>query len=305
MDRIIQYPHSGRVEMVSEDEARDRPLIPDRVPAEELPNDITENANEPTVEAAIERLSASEQHLINNDDQKYTSRYETDRHRWYPRILGSDRHFQEEYELTTAILTRRFDPLDDSGQLLTPWEMSDQLHGQRRIHESIRGAVNHQMGSREWERIGVTTPNSMSGAPEELLLYWIDDPGDEVDTGFFTNALHRHIEYCPGATEENHPVREDGTGWAIQVDTDPEILAEDPEEISPVIFDNTDLFYPTRMALAVARRLPYLPIGDWFSEDDDNPNGREIEGAVSAWITPHHWRRPTNGLPTSEELWGE
>lgn len=295
MNRLIQ---SGSIQIVSEEAARQRPVAPASVTDGLKESLVNEEGQPVSVEEAIATYLKFNKSKMNEPDN--ISRAEYARHNQYPRILEGDRRFQDEYGLTTVTFTRRVCPLDESGAMFTPWELDEQLHVGG-VHDAVRSAIDYQLGDREYEYVGVTTPRELNGAPQEHLHYWIDDPADEVTPSFFETARERHLEYVPNARPEDHQIRVDGTDGTVRVSTDPETVDHIPEETATIItHSDYPAMHPTRSAHFVATRLPDLVVWDYYNHDEDNPPDTLLEGAAAGWAVPHQWFRTSSGMPPAD-----
>lgn len=270
------------------------PIAPPSVKVERLPDPLTEVGEPLSIEEAREAYLRT-QHASWNADSR-TSKYERHRYHLYPRILAADRHFQSEYEgLTTAMLSRRLSPIDESGNWLTPWECNDMLHGGR-IHQSIREAVDYQLDGFSYEWVGVTAPTRSAGTPHEHLYFWIDDPDDEVTTEYFDTGLERHLDHCVNAYQKHHQYRADGSGGAITVQHSPEVVKEAPDKIHDILEESTPR--PNTMgAQYLASQLAHLPLGDFYDESKESPPDALLEGAALSWASPRNWFRASRGVP--------
>jgi hypothetical protein len=285
MDRVIQGRDSIPI-IISESDARTRPFAPGYA-ADDLPESLIENGEVVSVDEAISTYLRFNRSNQNSDNR--TSRYERSRQYQYPRILESDRQFQEQYSLTTVTLTRKIDPLSETDELLTPWELDARLNGGS-VRGAIGDALRYQLRDFDWEWVGVTTPEELSGAPEEHLHLWIDDPDNIVTTDFFDTAWQRHIDNCTTVPDER--------GRAIEVATDPSLVDYVPEETASIMTHSEAVeVRPTDSAYSVAKQLPDLIVGDYYSEDHDNPPDTLLEGAAAGWAVTHEWYRTSRGLP--------
>lgn len=273
---------------------RDIPLAPDSVKPDRLPEPFVEDGEPVTVaEAGITYLRVQR---ANWNDDSLTSKHERHKHETYRRILEADRHFQREYDgLTTAMLTRRLSPLDETGSWLTPWVCNEMLHGGS-VHRSVREALNYHLGNFTFEWVAVTAPTRSAGTPHEHIYLWIDDADDEVTVDHLSPALDKHLKYCENAYQEHHRYRPDGTEGAVTVRYDPPVVTEYPESLSEIL--ERSIPYPnTRGAQYLASQLAHLPIADYYPEDRETPPQALFEGAALAWVSPRDWFRASQGVP--------
>jgi hypothetical protein len=240
----------------------------------------------------------------NWQDDTLTSKYERHKSETYPRILEADRHFRAAYGgVTTAMLTRRLSPLDESGEWLTPWECNEMLHGGG-VHKSIRGTLNYQLDAFEFEWIAVTAPTRSAGTPHEHIYLWIDDGDDDVTTDHIQHALDKHLKYCANAYEKHHQYRAGGTGGAVTVQHNPDLIDAVPDEFfsiaenSPTYAETGKVLHNTRGAQYLASQLAHLPVGDYYDSQRENPPQALFEGAALAWASPRDWFRAGRGVPS-------
>lgn len=304
MVRLIQtsdVPLEGTT--ISDDAALGRPIAPDTIDLENLNEGLLEEADEPTtVREAIDTYLKFNKSKMNEDD--HMARAEYARYNQYPRICESDRKFQEEYDLTTATLTRRLSPLDESGEMLTPWELSEQLHGGG-VQGAIRSALDYHLSEFNFEWVGVTTPREDDGTPQEHIHLWIDDPSNQVTPRFLESAREKHIEYVPNAYSDDHRYQADGTAGCIRVSTDPNTVDELPEETASIItHSDYPARHPTQSAHYVATQLPDLIVFNYYNEDHPTPPLTLQEGAAAGWAVPHRWFRTSTGIAPVEDFPG-
>lgn len=284
---------------------RNVPLAPASVKPDRLPDPfVTDNGRVETVAEAGETYLRVQR--WNWNDEVNTSGYERHKRQIYPRILEADRYFRSQYPgLTTVMLTRRLSPLDEGGNWLTPWECNEMLHGGK-VHRSLRQALNYELSKKhsfEYEWVGVTAPTESAGTPHEHIYLWIDDPGDDIETGHIKPALDKHLKYCNNAYEKDHWFPPDEGGRALTVQHDPALIESTPAGIytilenSPTYAETNRLPDNTRGAQYLASQLAHLPIGDYYNSDKPNPRTPLFEGAALAWASPRNWFRASRGVP--------
>lgn len=267
-----------------------QPLTPESVKVDRLPEPLTDGERPLTVKEARESYLQTQRASWTADGR--TSKYERHRYGVYPRILGADRHFREEYDgLTTVMLTRRLSPLDNKGDWLTPWECNEMLHGGS-IHKSIRQTLNYQLGDFTFEWVGVTAPTRSAGTPHEHIYIWIEDPENEVGLGHMAPALGKHLKYCANAYEKHHRCRGDGTDGAITVNHSPNLTNLRFREAG-----STDREKNTVGAQYLASQLVHLSIGDFYDNECEDPPNTLLEGGALAWASPYSWFRASKGVP--------
>jgi len=284
------------------DTRRGLPLAPKSVKPDRLPDPfVTEKGQAVTVAEAGETYLKVQR--SNWQDGTLTSKYERHKSETYPRILEADRHFRAKYDgVTTAMLTRRLSPLDESGEWLTLWECNEMLHSGG-VHKSIRGALKYHLGHFEYEWIAVTAPTRSAGTPHEHIYLWIDDPDDDVTTEQIAPALDRHLKHCTNAHEKHHQYRADGTGGAVTVQHSPDLINSVPDEFfsiaenSPTYEDTGTVLHNTRGAQYLASQLAHLPVGDFYAKGRPDPPQALFEGAALAWASPRDWFRASQDVP--------
>jgi len=282
---------------------RGLPLAPDSVKPDRLPEPfVTDNGRAVTVAEAGETYLKVQR--SNWNDDALISKYERHKFETYPRILEADRHFRAEYDcVTTAMLTRRLSPLDNADRWLTPWECNEMLHGGT-VHRSVRNALNYQLDAFRYEWLAVTAPTRSAGTPHEHIYLWIDDPEDAVTTDHIAPARDKHLKYCTNAYEKHHRYRADGTGGAITVQHDPDLIEFVPDEFFSIA-ENSQTYAKTGKVLAntagaqyLASQLAHLPVGDYYQNQWENPAQILFEGAALAWASPYNWFRTSGGVPS-------
>ena len=273
---------------------RELPLAPSSVKAERIPTPLTNGGQVLSVAEAGETYLRTQRASWNSETR--TSKYERHRFHVYPRILEADRHFQRCFEnMTTAMLSRRLSPLDESDNWLTPWECNEMLHGGT-IHRSTRESLDYHLAKFTYEWVAVTAPTRSAGTPHEHIYLWVDDPEDKVTTDHLTPSLDKHLKYCANAYQKHHRYGPDGTQGAITVDHSPRIVKEPPEKLSQILEASSP--HPnTAGAQYLASQLAHLPLGDFYSENHDDPPQALFEGAALAWASPRNWFRASKGVP--------
>lgn len=193
-------------------------LTPPSVDVERLPDPLHNGTKSLTVDEARETYLRIERASWKSGE--YTSKHMRHRKELYPRILESDRRFQEQYEgLTTAKLTRGLSPFDESGERLTPWELDEMLNGGT-IRRSVRESLDYHLSKKrdfDFESVGVTSVTQTSGAPREYIYLWIDDRDNKVSADWLSPALDKHLNRCANAFEDDHAYHENGSAGAITV----------------------------------------------------------------------------------------
>jgi len=276
---------------------RGLPLAPESVKSDRLPDPfVTDEGRAVTVAEAGETYLKVQR--SNWQDGAHTSKYEYHKSEMYPRICHADRHFQAQYAgLTTAMLTRRLSPSDDSDSWLTPWECNEMLHGGG-VHRSVRDALDYHLDGLEFEWIAVTAPTRSAGTPHEHIYLWIDDPDDDVTADHVAPALDKHLKHCTNAYEKHHRYRTDGTGEAITVQHDPDLRKQSHDGVAKqVMRGNTPPCLNTAGAHYIASQLAHLPVGDYYAKGRPDPPQALFEGAALAWASPRNWFRASRGVP--------
>lgn len=273
---------------------RELPLAPESVKLERIPTPLTDGERPLTVRDAGETYLRIQRASWTSETR--TSKYERHRFHVYPRILEADRHFQRVFEdVTTAMLSRRLSPLDESNHWLTPWECNEMLHGGN-IHRSIRESLNYHLAKFTYEWVAVTAPTRSAGTPHEHIYLWVDDPENAVSTDHVTPALDKHLKYCVNAYQKHHRYRTDGTDGAITVNHNPPLVDEYPDKLSAIL--ETSSPHPnTAGAQYLASQLAHLPLGDYYAENRETPPRALFEGAALAWASPRDWFRASKGVP--------
>lgn len=282
---------------------RDCLLAPDSVKVNCLPDPfVTDNGRAVTVEEAGEIYLKVQR--SNWKDETLTSKYERHKYGTYPQVLDADRHFRNKYDgLTTAMLSRRLSPTDDTDSWLTPWECNEMLHGGG-VHRSVRDALNYHLDSFEFEWIAVTAPTRSAGTPHEHIYLWIDDPDNQITAEDISPALDKHLKHCANANEEHHQYRVDGTSGALTVQHSPALIDFTPAEFfsipenSPTYDRTGKVLHNTQGAQYLASQLAHLPFGDYYKPQKQNPPQALFEGAALAWVSPYNWFRSSGGVPS-------
>ncbi|MFC6614729.1 hypothetical protein ACFQAS_07125 [Halopenitus salinus] len=294
--RTAVVPEPGDPSTANHATRRKLPLAPPSVKVERLPAPLTDCGEPQTVEEARETYLRTQRASWNAVGR--TSKYERHRYHIYPRILEADRHFRTNYEnVTTAMLTRRLSPLDETDNWLTPWECNEMLHGGG-VHRSVREALNYHLGDFTFEWIAVTAPTRSAGTPHEHIYLWIDDLDDDVTTEHFEPGLEKHLKYCANAYEEDHRYRADGTSGAITVEHTPRIVKQIPDKLNDINDETNSRLLPnTAGAQYLASQLAHLPLGDFYDTEREDPPQALFEGAALAWASPKDWFRSSQGVP--------
>lgn len=274
-------------------------LAPPSVDVDSLPKPLHDGTQALTVDEARETYLRIERASWNSDER--TSKHMRHRSELYPRILESDRRFQEQYKgLTTAKLTRGLSPFDESGERLTPWELDAMLNGGT-IRRSVREALNYHLSRKrdlEFEWVGVTSVTQTTGAPREYIYLWIEDPGNEVSADWLSPTLDRHLDRCANASEENHAYHESGTAGAITVRHSPPLADHSKDDFWKIQEASEEPSYPnTTGAKFVAGQLVHLPVGDYVNSERDNPSDTLLNGGALGWASPYRWFRASGGVP--------
>lgn len=288
---------------IEHSDRRSLPLAPSSVKTDYLPEPfLSEKGGAVTVDEAGETYLRIQ--LSNLENESLTSKHERHKYGLYVRILEADRHFRAEFDgLTTAMLTRRLSPIDETGDWLTPWECNEMLHGGS-IHRSVRRALKYNLGRFNFEWIAVTAPTESAGTPHEHIYLWTDDPNDAVTVDHLSPALEKHLKHCTNAHENHHRYRPDGSDGAITLQHTPDLIGEVPDEFfsiaenSPTYKDTGKVLANTRGAQYLASQLAHLPLGDYYRADAPDPPDVLFEGAAMAWASSYNWFRASRGVPS-------
>lgn len=275
------------------------PLIPSTVDVTRLPKPLREGDKSLTVAEARETYLRLERAAWKTDGQ--TSKHMSHKKGLFPRILESDRRFQERYNgLTTAKLTRGISPFTETGERLTPWELDEMLNGGT-IRRRVRTCLNYHLFEKrgfDFEWVAVTSTTQTTGSPREYVYIWIEDPEDDVSPAYLAPALEKHIDGCENARKEAHPFRESGMGGAITVEHTPPLVEYVPKKFFEIRkVSKAEALPNTRGAAFVAKQLVHLPVGDYYNSQQKAPANTLLDGAVLSWISPYRWFRASGGVP--------
>lgn len=222
----------------------------------------------------------------------------------YATILEGDRRIRQRFDgLTTVMLTRRVSPLDDRGQWRHPLEIDASLNASE-VRRAVKRSLRYQLGNHEFEYVAATAPTTTASTPHEHLLYWIQDPQDQITVQHAETALEKHLELCPRAREEDHRYRVDGTDGAITVQHAPSLVDQVPERAAE-IFDQSEATYVTddgtrlpantRGAQYLASQLAHLVLDSVINGTVD-PQHPTVDGGAIAWVSNKRWFRRSGGL---------
>lgn len=274
-------------------------MAPPSVDVNRLPKPLQDGDRSLTVDEARETYLRIERASWKSGER--TSRHMRHRKELYPRILESDRRFQEQYQgLTTAKLTRGLSPFDESEKRLTPWELDAMLNSGT-IRRSVRETLDYHLSKKrnfDFESVGVTSVTQISGAPREYIYLWIDDPDNEVSADWLYPALDKHLNRCANAFEEDHAYHKDGGAGAITVRHSPPLASHSKDDFWKIQEASEEPSYPnTTGAKFVASQLVHLPVGDYANSKRSNPSDTLLNGAALAWASPYRWFRASGGIP--------
>lgn len=227
-----------------------------------------------------------------DDGDSYMTSKLQDARRRYARLRDGDAYLQAEMDgLTTVLISLRLSPVDpDSGLLLTPWQLSEDLfQNLGSVMDAVRYTLGQKHGFRyEWARVisgteGYATPHC------HLYLY-VQDPNDAVDHEMFRSAISKFVDRTPRASWNSHDVTENKT---IRIEHDSPRATETYGELGEV--DSLRDIPPTTGCIYLGSQLPHFALAgdteDWM-----------VDRAVTAWLSPRRWFQPSRGFPSGDEV---
>jgi hypothetical protein len=294
--------------LIDSERRRETRIAPPSVRASRLPSPLVEEAENGeerpmTVAGAAKTYLKVQRTVWQRDD--LTSTYDR-AIGTYAGILDTDRQLRDAYNgLTTALVTRRLSPLDDSGEWLEPLAIERQLHDEA-ARRSFTRAIRYQLRDYDYQYVGVTAATTTAATPHEHVLIWIDDPDDVVGVEHFRPAIEKHVEKVHNAYDEDHPIQADGRGGAVTIYHDPPLVDHVPDAIDEafdrvrkhsdaVDDDATAIPANTAGAQYVASQLPHLVVGDVYDGTRDVDDVR-IDGGAIAWASTHNWIRSSQDV---------
>jgi len=145
--------------------------------------------------------------------------------------------------------------------------------------------------------VAVTAPTKSAVTPHEHIYLWIDDPQNDVTAENLEPALAKYLEYCVNAYRDDHRYRSDGTDGAITFQHSLELADHIPDNILEIIDGETPARPNTTGVCYLSNQLAHLQLADMYSSAKPDPPTPLIDGAVTCWLSPHHWFRTSSGFP--------
>lgn len=251
-------------------------------------------------EAYVRYQSAS------NQSDTRTSRYQralsTYRH-----ILEADRLLQCQYDdLSTAMVTRRQSPLDDSDDWIPPVTLHSRLAN---TFDSVRKAIHYRLARKhglDYEYVALTAHTTSCATPHQHIVLWIDDPANELKGDMLQPAVDKHVSMVPTAYHQHHQPASD----AVTVQHTPDTVDPVPEHIGRILrqsdaasaddtsMGNQGVPAPIAAVQYVSQQHPHLFLGhvvDDLERDVTNLNTL-LDGAATAWASPYRSVTSSSGV---------
>lgn len=211
----------------------------------------------------------------------------------YSRIHDVDRHLQQEFDLTTVLISLRLSPPNSERRYRPPLELVEDLHGGYEECVSPLSLLRKQLPwpAEDHHLISVTAGTEHLGTPHTHIYVWLDDPQDEVESLHFNMVLSRHVETTPSASGINHQYDPAGAEGAVTVQHDPPTVV-DMTAIDEALGNSTPQQHGavTKGCKYVASQLPHLaPLGRESPADH--------RAAAYAWASSSRWGPNLGGLP--------
>lgn len=231
------------------------------------------------------------------------------------KILGAERElYEKEYgaDATVILFSFRQSPVEYSNgqrQWVTPVELDNDLH---KSWSNIRGTLKYQISDKlglEYEYIAITSTTTIAATPHTHMVVMIEDPDDEVTIDVARSVVSSHVNNCPRAYADHHPV-EDGERDAAILHHDPPISTyprhmregrdgRDRIETAQKINRHQDRFTipNTRAMEYVANQRPHWVIENVYDGTTDvHRNSVLVDGGAVAWARQHNWIKSSGGL---------
>lgn len=142
-----------------------------------------------------------------------------------------------------------------------------------------------------WEYVRVFGATDSAATPHAHLIHYVRDSQDELDCGFFEDAVDAFVAEVDTARPEDHTVVP-GESDAAVVDTDP-TLVDLSDEQARNIFDERDgeSYRPNTAALAyLHHQRPHWVMKRLLEDGADREDERTaLEGAAIARMTTKDW----------------
>jgi hypothetical protein len=226
--------------------------------------------------AEVYRRTQIHNHVTNGVTSKASS------HQYhYKKVLSTDVRLQEEWELTTALISLRLSPQKD-GDWRIPWGMDVALNT---AFSKVRRSLNYRLREVDKEYVAITEVTRWFATPHIHLYIWVDDPEDDIVVDDLRPVVVKHVDAVKGATCDGHQIDDDGEEGAIRLSHDPPLADE-------VEWDGEN---PTRGAIYTAKSLPHLPLLNLF-DAGETCRQTSLEGGAMAWASPYDWFSSSRGV---------
>jgi hypothetical protein len=220
----------------------------------------------------------------------------------YGNIMDAERQLMDEMENpSTIFLSLRQSPIrEDAGrrEWISPLRLCERLHSPwKRVYDALRDGTSE---FQRWEYITVTSYTRSAATPHMHILWYVEDPDDELSLEVGKTAVRRYVEANPLASEKFHPVNEGESDAAvIEHDVSRGCDRVDQSNYADVL-ENRDgePFKPNSEALIyMMSQLSSWVLTLFDGSSDIHRTSPLVDGAVIDWASTYDTWTSSMGFP--------
>lgn len=231
------------------------------------------------------------------------------------KILGAERQLLEQEfgtDATCILFSFRISPVDyEDGERVwvPPVTLDNDLH---KSWSNITSTLSYQIGDKlglDYEYIAITSTTTIAATPHTHMVVLVDDPDDEVGIDAAESVVDSHVNNCPRAYEDHHPV-EEGQSDAGRLHHDPPIstyteseregrgFGERMETVQKINSHQDTFNFPNTQAMEyAANQRPHWVLKNVYDgETDIHRDSVLVDGGAVAWARQHNWVKSSSGM---------
>jgi hypothetical protein len=220
----------------------------------------------------------------------------------YGNIMDAERQLMDSLsQPSTLFLSLRQSPIRENAgrrEWISPLRLCERLHSPwKRVYDALRDGTSE---FQRWEYITVKSFTSSCATPHMHILWYVEDPDDELSLEVGKTAVRRYVEANPLASEKFHPVNEGESDAAvIEHDVSRGCDRVDQSNYADVL-ENRDgePFKPNSEALIyMMSQLSSWVLTLFDGSSDIHRTSPLVDGAVIDWASTHDTWTSSMGFP--------
>jgi hypothetical protein len=225
----------------------------------------------------------------------------------YGNIMDAERQLMDEMENpSTIFLSLRQSPIrEDAGrrEWVSPLRLCEKLHSPwKRVYDALRDGTSE---FQQWEYVTVTSHTASAATPHKHILWYVEDPDDELSLEVGKTAVRRYVDANPLASMEYHQVEDRESDAAVieheisrgcdRVDQSNYIDVLDQRDGEPFAPNSEALIY------MMSQLSSWVLAHVWDGSSDIHRDSPLVDGAVIEWASYHRTWTSSKGFPYSAD----